>query len=336
MTVLVTGGTGYIGSHMVVKLATNNIDTVIVDDFSNSSEKIIRRINKLCNKEVPVVKLNLCDRDGCDSLFDSYEIDAVIHFAAYKSPTESIREPLKYYENNLISTINLLDSMKKHEVNHLIFSSSATVYGDPEKVPITEDMPLKAVNPYGRTKIIIEDILRDISVANKDQSIAILRYFNPIGAHFSGEIGELPKGIPNNIIPYISQVAVGKLKELPITGNDYPTRDGTGIRDYIHVDDLVEGHLAALRWIKSNKGLLTCNLGTGIGYSVKEIVAAYEKASGKKIKTVIAPRRPGDISECYADVTKAENELGFKAKHSLDDMCRDSWNWQSKNPKGYE
>ena len=333
--ILVTGGAGYIGSHMAVKLADNGYDVVIVDDFSNSNEGILPRINRLAKKEVPAVKLNLCDAEGCERLFSNYLIDGVMHFAAYKSPPESVSEPLKYYENNLISTINILNAMKKRGIKRFIFSSSATVYGAPERVPITEDMPLKATNPYGRTKIIIEDMLRDIYTADNDFRIAILRYFNPIGAHPSGDIGEDPSGIPNNLVPYIAQVAVGLRDALPVTGTDYPTRDGTGIRDYIHIEDLVEGHLAALKRMESTPGILTCNLGTGRGYTVKEVIAAYEKACGKAISVRMAPRRAGDIAECYADASLAEKELGWTARYTLEDMCRHSWNWQSRNPKGY-
>ncbi|MCL1830253.1 MAG: UDP-glucose 4-epimerase GalE [Oscillospiraceae bacterium] len=336
MTILVTGGAGYIGSHMVVKLANRGYDVVIVDDFSNSQEQIIERINRLCNQQIKLYRLNLCSLAECNRMFSENDFDAVIHFAGSKSPTESVRNPLKYYHNNIFSTLNVLTAMKEYSVKKFIFSSSATVYGEPEQIPITEQMPLKAVNPYGRTKIMIEEILRDMYSASPDTAIAILRYFNPVGAHSSGEIGELPTGIPNNIMPYLSQVTAGILAEFPITGTDYDTRDGTGVRDYIHVDDLVEGHLAALHRMDRVTDLFTVNLGTGQGYTVREIISAYEKASGIPIATRTVDRRPGDIAQCYADVTLAKTELGFTAKLTLEDMCSSSWNWQSKNPNGYE
>ena len=335
MTVLVTGGAGYLGSHMTVKLVNNGYEVIIVDNFCNSSEKIIPRINELASKEITVINQDLCDSSGVDKIFHDYDIDAVIHFAALKSAPRSVVEPLDYFYNNFTSTLNVLNAMKKYNVNKFVFSSSATVYGNPKKVPITEDMPLAAVNPYGRTKLVIEDMLRDIHNADDNMNIAILRYFNVVGTHPSGRIGENPKGIPANIMPYISQVAVGHIDILPITGTDYPTRDGTGIRDYIHVEDLIEGHIAALRWMDTNSGLLTVNLGTGKGYTVKEVVYAYEKASGKTIPTEEVARRPGDIAECYADVALAKELLGFEATRDLDDMCKDSWNWQSNNPNGY-
>ena len=336
MRVLVSGGAGYVGSHTTVKLIENGYDTVIADNFSNSSEKVIARLNKLCKMEIPTEKLDFCDLNETRKLFEKYSFDAVIHFAALKSPSESVQIPLEYYENNLVSTLNILRVMRDKGIKNFVFSSSATVYGDPDKVPIDEDSTLNAVNPYGRTKLMIEDMLKDISVADEDMNIAILRYFNPVGAHPSGEIGEKPSGIPKNLFPYISQVAAGILKELPITGDDYPTKDGTGIRDYVHVEDIAEGHIAALKRFDIKKGLYICNLGTGNGYSVKEVVAAYEAECKKKIPVKIMPRRPGDVAECYADVSLAKKELGWSSKLTLTDMCRDSWNWQKNNLNGYE
>ncbi len=336
MAVLVSGGAGYIGSHTVLKLIEANRDVVIADDFSNASPKVVERLNLLSKTEIPVERVNLCDRTATEAIFQKYPIDSVIHFAGFKSVGESVSKPLEYFHNNLISTLNLLEIMRDHGVRNFVFSSSATVYGDPEHVPITEDMPLHVTNPYGRTKLMIEDMLRDLSFADSSFNIALLRYFNPVGAHASSLIGEDPSGIPNNLVPYIAKVAVGKLHELPVYGNDYPTRDGTGVRDYVHVEDLAAGHLCALKKLETNCGLVTYNLGTGQGYTVLEIVAAYEKASGKPIPYKIMPRRPGDIAACYADVSLAKKELGWSATLTLDDMCRDSWNWQTNNPDGYK
>lgn len=336
MTVLVTGGAGYIGSHTVLELLRAGYDVVAADDLSNSSPEALRRVEKLAGKSVPLETPDLCELPACEALFQKYSFDAVIHFAAFKAVGESVEQPLKYYSNNLICALNVLKCMKKYGVSNFVFSSSATVYGDPEKVPIPEDAPLHVESPYGRTKLMIEDMLRDIAKAENGFSAAILRYFNPIGADESGLIGEDPNGIPNNLVPYISQVAVGRLECLSVYGNDYPTPDGTGVRDYIHVTDLAKGHIAALKSLEKNPRLLTCNLGTGRGYSVLEVVAAFEKACGRKIPYRFAPRRGGDVPSYYADATRAKNELGFTAELDIDKMCADSWNWQKKNPNGYE
>ncbi|NOX66812.1 MAG: UDP-glucose 4-epimerase GalE, partial [Chlorobi bacterium] len=294
------------------------------------------RMEKLAGQEIKFNKVDLLDYDKLDEVFENESIDAVIHFAGLKAVGESVEIPLLYYKNNITGTINLCEIMQKHNVKNLVFSSSATVYGDPHKVPITEDFPLNATNPYGRTKLMIEDILRDIYVSDNSWDIAILRYFNPVGAHKSGEIGEDPNGIPNNLMPYIAQVAVGKLKELTIFGDDYPTKDGTGVRDYIHVIDLANGHLKALEKLMQNPGCVTYNLGTGNGYSVLEMARAFESASGKAVPYKIAGRRAGDIAECYADPKLAEKELNWKAERDIDEMCEDIWRWQSKNPNGFE
>ncbi len=335
-TILVTGGAGYIGSHTVLALLEKKYEVIVVDNFVNSSKKALARVEKLTGKKIKLYELDCCDKVKFSQVFKENKIDAVIHFAGLKAVGESVNVPLKYYENNLFSTINLLNLMQEYKVYNIAFSSSATVYGEPKSVPIYEDFELHISNPYGRTKLIIEDILRDFSKVNPEFNIAILRYFNPIGAHPSGLIGENPNGIPNNLVPYITQVAVGKLKELGVFGNDYPTKDGTCIRDYIHVCDLAEGHILALNKLFSKCGLVTYNLGTGKGYSVLEVIKAMEKAVGKPIPYSFKPRRAGDIPECYASPVKAETELGFKAKYSLEDMARDSWNWQKNNPNGYD
>ncbi|MDE7095036.1 MAG: UDP-glucose 4-epimerase GalE, partial [Anaeroplasmataceae bacterium] len=309
---------------------------IIIDNFVNSSKESIRRVEQLAGKNVKLYPYDCCNMEDFEKIFKENHIDAVIHFAGLKAVGESVALPLMYYENNLISTLNLLNLMRKYEVVNLVFSSSATVYGDPKSVPIYEDFDLHVSNPYGRTKLMIEDMLRDLSKANPSFNIALLRYFNPIGAHPSGKIGENPNGIPNNLVPYITQVAVGKLKELGVFGNDYPTPDGTGVRDYIHVCDLAEGHILALKKLFTGCGLVTYNLGTGNGYSVLEVLHAMEKAVGKKIPYAIKPRRPGDIPACYASPDKAFKELGFKAKYSIGEMARDAWNWQKNNPNGYE
>ena len=328
MKVLTTGGAGYIGSHTCVQLLEAGHEVVVVDNLSNSKALVIDRIEKISGKTVTFYKVDLLDYNELDKIFQSEDIDAVIHFAGYKAVGESVDFPLKYYHNNLTGSFNLCNLMLKYKVNNLVFSSSATVYGDPHKVPITEDFPLHATNPYGRTKLMLEQIFRDIQSAHPQLNIALLRYFNPIGAHPSGLIGEDPNDIPNNLLPYIAQVATGKLKQLSVFVNDYPTKDGTGVRDYIHVVDLSNGHLKALDKLSENPGIVTYNLGTGTGYSVLEMIAAFEKASGQKVNYRITERRPGDIATCFADPGKAENELGWKAKYGIDEMCEHTWNWQ--------
>lgn len=336
MNILVTGGAGYIGSHTCVKLLEAGYGVVILDNLDNSCEKAVERVKEITGKDLKFYKVDLLDYDATDKVFDENKIDAVIHFAGLKAVGESVAQPLRYYHNNITGTLNLCNIMSKHGVKKLVFSSSATVYGDPHTVPIKEDFPTGAVtNPYGRTKYMIEEILKDLYVADNGWDIALLRYFNPVGAHESGLIGEDPSGIPNNLMPYIAQVAIGKRECLSVFGNDYNTPDGTGVRDYIHVVDLAEGHLKALDKIKNSVGVVTYNLGTGIGYSVLDMVKAYKEASGVDIKYKIVDRRPGDIAQCYADPEKAYKELGFKTKYTLLDMCRDSWNWQKKNPNGY-
>lgn len=336
MNVLVTGGAGYIGSHTVLELLNENHNVIVVDNLSNSSEEALRRVEKITGKPPVFYEEDLLNKQAIDQIFEAHKIDSVIHFAGYKAVGESVEQPLKYYENNITSTLILCEMMKKHGVKDIVFSSSATVYGDPHEVPITEDFPLSATNPYGRTKLFIEYILKDLHVADNSWNIALLRYFNPVGAHKSGLIGEDPNDIPNNLMPYISQVAVGKLKQLSVFGDDYPTPDGTGVRDYIHVVDLAIGHLKALEKLASNPGLVVYNLGTGKGSSVLDMVKAFEKASGKEVPYKIAPRRPGDIAACYADPSKAENELGWTAKRGIEEMCEDTWRWQSHNPNGYK
>ena len=336
MHVLVTGGAGYIGSHTVVELLTSGEDVTIVDNLVNSKPEAVRRIAELAGRAPLFHQIDLLDRKALDKVMAARPVDAVIHFAGLKAVGESVTIPLRYYHNNLFSTIELLGSMREHGVRNLVFSSSATVYGVPEKVPIREDFPLSATNPYGRTKLMIEDMLRDIHHAHPELAIALLRYFNPVGAHASGRIGEDPNGIPNNLLPFISQVAVGKRKQLRVFGNDYPTPDGTGVRDYIHVVDLALGHLAALRRLMEHPGeLLTVNLGTGRGYSVLEMVRAFEKASGRPVPYEIAPRRAGDVATCYADPSLARELLGWEAKRGVEQMCADAWRWQSMNPQGY-
>ena len=336
MSVLVTGGAGYIGSHTIIELDKANRDVVVVDNLCNSKPIALKRVEKIIGKKIKFYEIDCCDEAALREVFKKEKIDSVIHFAGLKAVGESVAIPLKYYENNLISTLSLLKVMKEFGCTNLVFSSSATVYGMPKSVPISEDFPLSATNPYGRTKLFIEEILRDYYKANPEMNIALLRYFNPIGAHESGTIGEDPNGIPNNLMPYITQVAIGKLKQLGVFGDDYPTHDGTGVRDYIHVCDLARGHVLAIAKLETKPGVVTYNLGTGNGYSVFDMVKAFEKACGKKIDYKIAPRRPGDIAECYADPTLALNELGFKAEYDLDRMCADSWRWQSSNPNGYD
>lgn len=335
MKILITGGAGYIGSHTCVSLLQSGYEIIVVDNLSNSKKESLTRVSKITEKQFDFHQLDLRDKDSLRRVFERNAINAVIHFAALKSPGESVSTPLRYYQNNIESTLNLCDIMNEHKVKNLVFSSSATVYGNPAQVPITEDFPLGPTNPYGRTKLMIEEILRDIRVADNGWNIALLRYFNPVGAHDSGLIGEDPNGIPNNLMPYITQVATGKLPCLNVFGNDYPTPDGTGVRDYIHVVDLAEGHVKALPKLKKNPGIVTYNLGMGQGYSVFEVIKAFENASGKKIPFKIADRRPGDIAICYADVSRAKSELDWEAKKGIFDMCRDAWNWQEKNPRGY-
>jgi UDP-glucose 4-epimerase len=335
MSILVTGGAGYIGSHTCVELLQAGYDLVVIDNFSNSKMDSLNRVKELTGKDVTFYEVDLLNRESVDKIFKQHSIEAVIHFAGLKAVGESVSLPLHYYHNNITGTLILCDVMKQYGVKNLVFSSSATVYGMPETVPILEDFPLGATNPYGRTKLMIEEILRDVYVADEGWSIALLRYFNPIGAHESGRIGEDPNGIPNNLMPFITQVAVGKLKQLSVFGNDYPTIDGSGVRDYIHVVDLAHGHLKALEKVMSSNGVEAYNLGTGMGYSVLEIVNAFEKASGVQIPYQIVDRRPGDIAVCYADATKAKNELGWVATRGIEEMCRDSWKWQKNNPNGY-
>ncbi len=335
MKILVTGGMGYIGSHTVLQLLEDNYEVVILDNLCNSKIESLKRIEKLANQSINFYKVDLLDYNKVDEVFQKEKIDAVIHFAGLKAVGESVEIPLRYYHNNISGTINLCEIMVKHQVRKIVFSSSATVYGDPHKVPITEDFPLSTTNPYGRTKLMIEEILRDLYVADNQWDIAILRYFNPVGAHKSGEIGEDPNGIPNNLMPFISQVAVGKRDKLTIFGNDYPTDDGTGVRDYIHVIDLANGHLKALEKLNQNPGCVTYNLGTGKGYSVIEMVKAFENASGRHVPYNIAERRAGDIAKCFADPKLASEELGWQAKRGIEEMCEDVWRWQSQNPNGF-
>lgn len=338
MAILVTGGAGYIGSHTVVELLAAGYEVVIADNFYNSSPKVLDRLKTITGVDVPFVECDVCDKDQVENLFASHkEIDAVIHFAAYKAVGESVEKPLDYYENNIGGAMTILQAMKRHGVKNFVFSSSATVYGDPETVPCTEDSPANgATNPYGWTKVMQEQILRDLCVSDKEMNVAILRYFNPIGAHPSGLIGEDPNGIPNNLLPYIAQAAIGKYPAVRVFGTDYPTPDGTGVRDYIHVVDLAKGHVAAVKKLFTKCGLVTYNLGTGNGYSVLQVIKAYEKAIGRELEKDYLPRRAGDIAENYADPRKAREELGWTAQYTIDDMCAHSWNWQSNNPNGYK
>ena len=334
MAVLVTGGAGYIGSHTCVELLNAGEEIIILDNFVNSKPEALNRIKTITGKDFRFYEADLLNKEAIDKVFAENSIDAVIHFAGLKAVGESVMQPIRYYQNNITGTLNLCNVMQAHNVKKMVFSSSATVYGTPKTVPIDETFPLSTTNPYGSTKLMIEQILRDIYTADNEWSIALLRYFNPIGAHKSGLIGEDPNGIPNNLMPYIAQVAIGKLECLGVFGNDYPTHDGTGVRDYIHVVDLSLGHLKALAKIRKDKGVDAYNLGTGKGYSVLDVVAAFEKASGKKVKYQIKPRRPGDIAECYANPEKAKKLLGWEAIYGIEEMCRDSWNFTQKNPQG--
>lgn len=338
MSVLVSGGAGYIGSHTCVELIQAGYDIVVADNLSNSSEESLRRVEQITGAKIPFIKAELCNPAEVEAIFAQYpDIDSVIHFAGLKAVGESVAKPLEYYTNNLVSTLVILNVMREHGVKNFVFSSSATVYGDPASVPINEDFPTGGTtNPYGTTKLFLERVLIDYCAADPTLNVALLRYFNPIGAHESGLIGEDPNGIPNNLVPYIAQVAVGKLEKLHVYGDDYPTADGTGVRDYIHVVDLAKGHVAALKKLITNCGLFICNLGTGNGYSVLDVLHAYEKACGKTLPYVIDPRRPGDVAECFADPKKAYEEMGWKAELGIEEMCASSYKWQSMNPNGYK
>ena len=335
MRILVTGGAGYIGSHTTLALLEAGHDVTVLDNLANSSEESLRRVEELTGRSVDFIKADLLDEAALDSAFAQSRPEAVIHFAGLKAVGESVAKPLYYYRNNVVGTVNLLQSMDRHGVRSIVFSSSATVYGASETVPLTEDMPMDAVNPYGRTKEQIEDILSDLGTADGSWRVALLRYFNPVGAHESGRIGEDPTGVPNNLLPFVAQVAVGRREKVMVFGNDYPTADGTGVRDYIHVVDLAAGHLAALEYVTAHAGVFRWNLGTGNGSSVLEVLAAFSKAAGREVPYEFAPRRPGDAAVSYADPTAAARDLGWSATRSLDDMCRDHWRWQEQNPQGY-
>jgi len=336
LAILVTGGAGYIGSHTCVELLNEGYEIIVIDNYSNSQPEALNRVRELTGKDFTFYEVDVLDEAAVGRIFAQHVIEAVIHFASLKAVGGSVREPLQYYHNNITGTLVLCAAMQQYGVKRLVFSSSATVYGMSERVPITEDSPLSATNPYGSTKLMIEQILQDLLVADPSWSVMLLRYFNPIGAHTSGRIGENPNGIPNNLMPYISQVAVGKLAELGVFGNDYPTVDGTGVRDYIHVVDLAQGHLKALDKVLLSSGIDAINLGTGRGYSVLEMVHAFEIASGRKVPYRVHERRPGDIAICYADASKAERVLGWKAIRGIEEMCEDTWRWQSNNPNGFE
>jgi UDP-glucose 4-epimerase len=336
MRVLVTGGAGYIGSHTCVELLAAGYEVIVVDSLINSREESIRRIEEISGRKLLFHKVDLLDKSALDRVFKEAAADAVIHFAGLKAVGESVAMPLQYYKNNVSGSLVLFEVMAHHGVKNLVFSSSATVYGDPASLPITEDFPIKASNPYGWAKVMLEQILQDLYHADPSLNIALLRYFNPVGAHPTGRIGEDPRGVPNNLVPFISQVAVGKIPELKVFGNDYPTPDGSGVRDYIHIMDLASGHMKALEKLATNPGLVTYNLGTGKGYSVLEMVEAFAEAAGKKIPYRIAGRRPGDIASCYADPSKAEKELFWKASRDIKAMCEDTWRWQMQNPNGFE
>ena len=337
MSILVSGGAGYIGSHTCVELLNAGYDIVVADNYYNSCPEALKRVREITGKDFKFVEADMTDHAAVEKVFaENPGIDCVIQFAAYKAVGESVSKPIEYYSNNLNCTLNILDVMRRYDCHNIIFSSSATVYGDPASVPIREDFPVGATtNPYGTTKVFTERILTDCCKADPELRVALLRYFNPIGAHPSGLIGEDPNGIPNNLIPYIAKVAAGQLKELHIFGNDWPTHDGTGVRDYIHIMDLARGHVAALKRLDKVPGLFLCNLGTGRGYSVLDVLHAYEKACGKKLPYVMDPRRPGDVAACWADPEKARKELGWEARYGIEEMCASSWNWQQKNPNGY-
>lgn len=335
-TILVTGGAGYIGSHTVLQLLEADFQVVVLDNLSNASKESLVRIKEITGKTLTFVEGDIRDGSVLDSLFTQHNIQAVVHFAGLKAVGESVEKPLAYYQNNVYGTLVLCEAMARHNVKNMVFSSSATVYGDPIELPLRENMPTgKPTNPYGMSKLMVEHVLSDLYVSDNDWNIALLRYFNPVGAHPSGKIGEDPNGIPNNLMPFITQVATGKREKLSVFGDDYNTPDGTGVRDYIHVEDLANGHLKALQKLTNNVGLVTYNLGTGQGYSVLEMVKAFEQQSGQSVPYQIAPRRSGDIAACYADPELAAKELDWRAEKGLEDMCRDSWNWQSKNPDGY-
>ncbi len=338
MAILVSGGAGYIGSHTCVELLAAGYDIVVADNYYNSCPEALARVKKIAGKDFRFVEADMTDKDAVEKIFaENEDIDCVIQFAAYKAVGESVSKPIEYYSNNLACTLNILDVMRRHNCHNIIFSSSATVYGDPASVPIREDFPVGGTtNPYGTTKVFTERILTDCCHADPELNVALLRYFNPIGAHPSGLIGEDPNGIPNNLVPYIAKVAVGKLEKVHVFGNDYPTPDGTGVRDYIHVVDLARGHVAAIKKLEQKPGLFICNLGTGHGYSVLDVINAFSKACGKEIPYVIDPRRPGDIAECWCDPSKAKRELGWEAQYGIEEMCAHSWNWQGHNPDGYK
>ena len=335
-TILITGGAGYIGSHTLVELLRSGFKLVVIDNLSNSKHEALRRVERISGKSVAFYQVDVRDRAGLQKVFREHAIAAVIHFAGLKAVGESVAKPLEYYDNNVTGSLVLFEVMVAANVKTLVFSSSATVYGDPASVPIREDFPLSATNPYGRSKLMIEEMLRDLYRADETWRIALLRYFNPVGAHTSGLIGEDPNGIPNNLMPIVARVAVGRLPSLSVYGNDYPTKDGTGVRDYIHVVDLALGHLKALNALQQRGGLMTVNLGTGNGYSVLDVVRAFEAASGKRVAYKIAPRRAGDIAACYADPSLAAELLGWRAERGIDEMCADAWRWQSSNPQGFD
>lgn len=335
MKILVTGGAGYIGSHTCIELLHDGYEVVVIDNLCNSSEESLRRVQSITGKALSFYQADLLNPGQIDKVFNEHRIDGVIHFAGLKAVGESVDIPLQYFHNNITGTLHLLECMNTHGIKHIVFSSSATVYGDPASLPIQEDFPLSATNPYGRTKLMIEEILQDLYVSDQTWNIALLRYFNPVGAHHSGQIGEDPNGIPNNLVPYISKVAIGSLEQLNVFGDDYDTPDGTGVRDYIHVVDLAKGHTKTLEKLLSNPGVVIYNLGTGNGFSVLEMVKGFEKASRQTVAYRIVDRRSGDIAACWADPSKAKKELGWEAKKTMDDMCRDTWRWQKNNPNGF-
>jgi UDP-glucose 4-epimerase len=336
MTILVTGGAGYIGSHTAILLIEAGYDIVVFDNFSNSSRESIKRVEKIVGENITLVEGDIRNKNDLENVFENNHIDAVIHFAGLKAVGESVEKPLTYYDNNIYGTIVLCETMAKYHCKSIVFSSSATVYGDPHTTPITENFPLSATNPYGRSKLFIEEMLHDLHLSDNTWKIVLLRYFNPVGAHSSGTIGEDPNGIPNNLMPFIAQTAVGQRACLSVFGDDYATHDGTGVRDYIHVMDLADGHVKALNIIKDLSKVMTINLGTGTGYSVLDMVKAFEKASGKEVPYCIAPRRAGDVAKCFADPSYAKEVLGWEAKKGVEQMCEDSWRWQSNNPDGYK